>query len=797
MNHWAHMLQELPTGLQQLIARTQRVSLPRACSSAERHARLRAALCSAATVRATYATLDPAIQAALQDLRARRGGVNPDELERLYGPVRSITAMRADPIPQTIAERLILLGWLLPRPTKPRHPAHYLLPPELRRRLPSPFQPAPFGAAPPAPPPPALHTVALLILTCAERPLACRADGHLRRNSLRLLAARLGEAEEAVAPLLTFLMPLLESLGLLACRHGRCVLAPAGSRWLTLTPDAQLERLRDAWIAHPPPDAWLRAVVTDVRGIDWPLLRRRLIHWAEALPMDVRLDPATLAPALASTFGPLADAWTHGFRRVNRAPWQPRRAAAVFDAALAGPLQWLGYVTVRGQGSAVRGQGPADGEARTGKREQGTGVKQRPSSVVRRPSSVVGQDMWIQRSSQPTQSCPAPWSYGAAGELHVPITSADIDLVRALPMLQWVRTAGDRLIYRATPARLARAQAQGHSISAIWDIIARRAGPIPVPWRAALSTAPEPLRLTHAVVLTGDPPQLTRAAQSRSMRRYIDHQLAPGVAVVRSDRVAALERALARQGMGVIGDTLLCARAGSCTLGSQKQTSSLELPDLHPGDTAALLAACAFYRRAAPADVPLYLDELVEQRLRAALPSALRVATDQAIAAFTPPSQGTGDGGWEDGETRRPGDGETRRPGDGETRRPGDGEQKTGSRGQRLPIRRQSSVVGGRWSVVGRRSSVVENRVITTPACDSIRQGLRRAIDRQDVVTIAYDRGGQGDWSTRTVRPLALEQQADVWYLRAYCLLRNAERTFRVDRIGDQRSNSAVPRQGS
>jgi hypothetical protein len=163
MNHWAHMLQELPTGLQQLIARTQRVSLPRACSAAERHARLRAALCSAATVRATYATLDPAIQAALQDLRARRGGVNPDELERLYGPVRSITAMRADPIPQTIAERLILLGWLLPRLTKPRHPAHYLLPPELRRRLPSPFQPAPLGAAPPAPPPPALHTVALLI----------------------------------------------------------------------------------------------------------------------------------------------------------------------------------------------------------------------------------------------------------------------------------------------------------------------------------------------------------------------------------------------------------------------------------------------------------------------------------------------------------------------------------------------------------------------------------------------------------------------------------------------------------
>jgi hypothetical protein len=503
--------------------------------------------------------------------------------------------------------------------------------------------------------------------------------------------------------------------------------------------------------------------------------------------MDVRLDPATLAPALTTTFGPLADAWTHGFRSVDRAPWQPRRAAAVFDAALAGPLQWLGYVTFRCQGSGVREQG-------TGNREQGTGNGQppavvgdqtpsvvRPLSYVICPSSVVvGQDMWIQRPSQPTQPCPAPWSYGAAGELHVPITSADIDLVQALPVLQWVRTEGDRLIYRATSARLARAQAQGHSIAAIWEIIVRRAGPIPDLWRAAVPAA-SPLRLTRAVVLTGDPLQLTRAAQRRSVRRYIEHQLAPGVALVCSDRITALERALARQGVGVIGDRPPCSGGGAWELETQEPSSSPTPPDLHPGDTAALLVACAFYRRAAPSNMPLRLDELVEQRLRAALPPALRAATDQAIATLNPPTR----------EMEKPGERETGRLGDWETDRHGDaalGRSGLGGGEQEAVTGRRSSVVGGRLSVVG-------NRKINPLSCDDMRRALRRTIDRQDVVTITYDRGGHGEWSTRAVRPLALEQHTDVWYLRAYCLVRNAERTFRIDRIGDLSGCVHSPRQ--
>lgn len=42
-----------------------------------------------------------------------------------------------------------------------------------------------------------------------------------------------------------------------------------------------------------------------------------------------------------------------------------------------------------------------------------------------------------------------------------------------------------------------------------------------------------------------------------------------------------------------------------------------------------------------------------------------------------------------------------------------------------------------------------------------------------------------GDADTRTVDPLALEARDDVWYLRAWCLLREAPRLFRLDRMAN------------
>jgi predicted DNA-binding transcriptional regulator YafY len=59
-----------------------------------------------------------------------------------------------------------------------------------------------------------------------------------------------------------------------------------------------------------------------------------------------------------------------------------------------------------------------------------------------------------------------------------------------------------------------------------------------------------------------------------------------------------------------------------------------------------------------------------------------------------------------------------------------------------------------------------------------------RGLDRGQAVELTYDTGGQGDWTQRIVRPLAIEQRYGDWYMRAYCTLGQAERTFRLDRIG-------------
>ena len=348
MNQWAAMLGDLPPSAQRVLARANRISLPRGCAAPLRHTRLRQALCHAATVRATYRALAPAAQAALHQLRTQRGGISPRALTRAYGPVRSWRQLAADPRPQTLSEQLVLLGWLLPRPAAPRHPPRYVLPPELRRWLPRPLTipsvSAPPLAVAPAPLPLAVRGAVTLLLACAERPLDCTPAGQVTRAALRRLEPRLAPlAPAACAALVAWLVPLLAALDVISRQPGAGTLTLAGQRFLALPADQQRGLLYRAWIAHPDPDAWLDRLLIDRRGIDWPLLRRRLCAWVAALPVGQRSTPAALYPALATTLGPLADAQTHGFRRVDRAPWQPRRAATIFAAAVRGPLYWLGW----------------------------------------------------------------------------------------------------------------------------------------------------------------------------------------------------------------------------------------------------------------------------------------------------------------------------------------------------------------------------------------------------------------------------------------------------------------------
>ena len=226
MNRWSLWLADAPAALQRLIARTHRISLPRACPAAERLRRLRRALCTPAAVRAVYAALDADVRAALDELRGARRGLDAATFTARYGAVRPWRHLARDPQPRSVAERLLLLGWLLPRPSAPRRPPRFALPPEVRRWLPPPLQIADDGPAPPAPLPLAQRAAIALLLVAAAAPLPLRRDDALRRCALRRLQPLLPDAPlPELARLFHFLLPLLEARGLVQRHGGHC--APA------------------------------------------------------------------------------------------------------------------------------------------------------------------------------------------------------------------------------------------------------------------------------------------------------------------------------------------------------------------------------------------------------------------------------------------------------------------------------------------------------------------------------------------------------------------------------------------
>ena len=197
------------------------------------------------------------------------------------------------------------------------------------------------------------------------------------------------------------------------------------------------------------------------------------------------------------------------------------------------------------------------------------------------------------------------------------------------------------------------------------------------------------------------------------MRRYAQ-RLAPGVALVRAEHVAAVARALARQGIAVdrppTGGAL--AAAGG----------TLPAAPLAPGECAALLAACAYARRYAPEGLPLVIPATLEARLWQGLTPPLRAAVEAALAGIEAPEGTEADGGT-DAAPLPPAD------------------------------------------------------------PDAALRTVRRALTQQRLVTMAYETGGEGRITRRTVRPLGLERRGERWLLHAYCLQRRAERTFRLDRV--------------
>lgn len=66
-------------------------------------------------------------------------------------------------------------------------------------------------------------------------------------------------------------------------------------------------------------------------------------------------------------------------------------------------------------------------------------------------------------------------------------------------------------------------------------------------------------------------------------------------------------------------------------------------------------------------------------------------------------------------------------------------------------------------------------------------EAVRRAQSARERLVLDYI-SADGDREERTVDPVRLDSIDGVWYLRAWCLTREAERTFRIDRMASVRS---------
>lgn len=95
-----------------------------------------------------------------------------------------------------------------------------------------------------------------------------------------------------------------------------------------------------------------------------------------------------------------------------------------------------------------------------------------------------------------------------------------------------------------------------------------------------------------------------------------------------------------------------------------------------------------------------------------------------------------------------------------------------------LPNEQRSEI---EWA---RRSLVVTSLHRADPSTlFPILEDLRTATREQHQVSVTYQSAANADVTKRKIDPYALVFRAGLWYLVGYCHLRNAPRTFRVDRI--------------
>lgn len=100
-----------------------------------------------------------------------------------------------------------------------------------------------------------------------------------------------------------------------------------------------------------------------------------------------------------------------------------------------------------------------------------------------------------------------------------------------------------------------------------------------------------------------------------------------------------------------------------------------------------------------------------------------------------------------------------------------------------LPENADSAAIASLMSKLTRGSSAEPSHVAVAPAAtDSTLASIREAVDAGKRIDISYV-NSQGLSENRTVDPLRVESVDADWYLRGWCHLREAVRTFRLDRI--------------
>ena len=524
MNIWRSWLLEAPPTLLRAIARARRISVPRGCTHEQLARRISDAVRPIAVIRSTFHALPCDTQQLAQHLATLHRGLRAAGETERWGGIRPMSALLHQPVPQSPLEALVLHGWLVLRPPQPRHPPRWVMPPEVRRLIPQSLSWPDAGEVAAVAEPFALRAVLALALEASRAPLTLRPTGRMDAPALRRLRAVLdGVPEDTWGAFWQWLLPLCLGLGIVVRQGDALTAGGALPRWWRSSSAERWQVLMTAWLNHAAADSRLLPHMLNDDGVIWGAVRRRLVSWAMALPAARWVDAGTTSQRLHEVFGPLADAHTHAGRVVKRLPWRTARAAAVWRAALDGPLGWLGIVV------------------------------QREGMVARVAQVDPGDATSIAVTHGRAASAAAGWRFTERAHLHIPYALVDAEAAALAVAGSAIALDDDGLAITAPGARAIADGVATHR-ALVQRLTVHLPGPWPSAWRAWRDAHLLRVTAEPALVLTCDQPEaFSRLMRLRAWRRVVRRRLLPGIAIADHGQVSALRRTAQRHGVELTG----------------------------------------------------------------------------------------------------------------------------------------------------------------------------------------------------------------------------------------------------